>query len=92
MARHFEHEDATYGSRAPDAPTVGRGQPLPRYYGSTSPYAAQELSASAVSTGNSNSFDWNDYAIGIATGLGVALVLAAALLVGRHQRHRPQPA
>jgi hypothetical protein len=81
-----------YGSRAAYAATVGREQLLPRYYGSTSPYAAQELSAKAVSTGNSNSFDWNDYAIGIATGLGVALVLAAGLLIGRHQRHRPQPA
>jgi len=37
-----------------------------------------------VSTG----FDWSDWAIGIGTGLGLALILGGGLLMGRHLRHR----
>jgi hypothetical protein len=37
-----------------------------------------------VSTG----FNWSDWAIGIGTGLGLALILGGGLLMGRHLRHR----
>ena len=36
----------------------------------------------------SNGFDWSDWAIGIGSGLGLALVLGAAVLMGRQLRHR----
>jgi hypothetical protein len=39
----------------------------------------------------SNGFDWNDWAIGIGSGLGLALILGAAVLMGRQLRH-PQTA
>jgi hypothetical protein len=41
-------------------------------------------SVSTVSRG----FDWSDWAIGIGTGLGLALILGGGLLMGRHLRHR----
>jgi hypothetical protein len=34
------------------------------------------------------SFDWNDWAIGIGTGLGLALILGCGLLMGQQLRHR----
>jgi hypothetical protein len=46
----------------------------------------------SVPVSSASSFDWNDYAIGIGTGIGVALLLGAGLLAGRRQRHRVQPA
>jgi hypothetical protein len=48
--------------------------------------------ASSVSTVRGNGFDWNDWAIGIGTGLGLALLLGVGFMVGRQQRHRVQPA
>ena len=36
----------------------------------------------------SGSFDWSDWAIGIGTGLGLALLLGGGLLIGRQLRHR----
>jgi hypothetical protein len=36
----------------------------------------------------SRGFDWSDWAIGIGTGLGLALILGGGLLLGRHLRHR----
>jgi hypothetical protein len=44
-----------------------------------------------VESGGS-SFDWDDWAIGIGTGLGLALLLGVGFMVGRQQRHRVQPA
>jgi hypothetical protein len=44
------------------------------------------------SFGGSTGFDWGDWAIGIGTGIGLALLLGTALVVGRQQRHRVQPA
>jgi hypothetical protein len=41
---------------------------------------------------HSNGFDWNDWAIGIGSGLGLALILGAAVLMGRQLRHRVQTA
>jgi hypothetical protein len=41
---------------------------------------------------DSGGFDWNDYAIGIGTGIGIALLLGVGMIVGRQQRHRMQPA
>jgi hypothetical protein len=41
----------------------------------------------------SGGFDWSDWAIGIGTGLGLALIVGGGLLVGRHLWHRGiQPA
>jgi hypothetical protein len=48
--------------------------------------------AASVSTVHGNGFDWNDWAIGIGTGLGLALLLGVGFMVGRQQRHRVQPA
>jgi hypothetical protein len=36
----------------------------------------------------SGDFDWSDWAIGIGTGLGLALLLGGGLLIGRQLRHR----
>jgi hypothetical protein len=48
--------------------------------------------AASVSTVHGNGFDWNDWAIGIGTGLGLALLLGVGFMIGRQQRHRVQPA
>jgi hypothetical protein len=36
----------------------------------------------------SGGFDWSDWAIGIGTGLGLALIVGGGLLMGRHLWHR----
>jgi hypothetical protein len=54
------------------------------------PLGVGEPTSAPVSSGPS--FDWNDYAIGIGTGIGVALLLGVGLVVGRQYRHRVQPA
>jgi hypothetical protein len=36
----------------------------------------------------SRAFGWSDWAIGMGTGLGLALILGGGLLMGRHLRHR----
>jgi hypothetical protein len=45
-----------------------------------------------VSTARGNGFDWDDWAIGIGTGLGLALLLGGGIMVGRQQRQRVRPA
>jgi hypothetical protein len=42
--------------------------------------------------GTSSGFDWNDYAIGLGSGMGFVLLLAGGLAIGRHQRHQMQTA
>jgi hypothetical protein len=39
---------------------------------------------------STNGFDWNDWAIGIGSGIGLALFLVGGLLTGRQLRHRVQ--
>jgi len=46
----------------------------------------------STATGQSSGFDWNDWAIGIGTGIGLALLLGAAFLMGRQLRHPVQTA
>jgi hypothetical protein len=46
----------------------------------------------SASTVGSDGFDWSDWAIGIGSGLGLALLLGAAVLMGRQLRHRVQTA
>jgi hypothetical protein len=41
---------------------------------------------------DSNGFDWNDWAIGIGSGLGLAFILGAAVLMGRQLRRHPMHA
>jgi hypothetical protein len=48
--------------------------------------------AASVSTVHGNGFAWDDWAIGIGTGLGLALLLGGGIMVGRQQRHRVRPA
>jgi hypothetical protein len=40
----------------------------------------------------SSGFDWNDWAIGIGSGMGIALLLAGGLAAGLQRRHRMQTA
>jgi hypothetical protein len=92
LARHYQHEDALYqlSERAASFPTPQglRADGL-RYQRMAQVYKGME---SAPVSGGGSSFSWNDWAIGIGTGIGLALLLGAGLLVGRHQRHRVQPA
>ena len=44
--------------------------------------------ATPPTANSSGGFDWSDWAIGIGTGLGLALILGAGLLIGRQLRHR----
>jgi hypothetical protein len=46
----------------------------------------------STATNQSSGFDWNDWAIGIGTGIGLALLLGAAFLMGRQLRHPVQTA
>ncbi len=43
-------------------------------------------------TQSSTGFDWGDWAIGIGSGLGVALLLGCCFLMARQLRHRVQTA
>jgi hypothetical protein len=52
--------------------------------------AAQTLSAQSADA--STGFDWGDYGIGIGSGMGVILLLAGGLALGRQQRRRMQTA
>jgi hypothetical protein len=43
--------------------------------------------------GRSQGFDWNDWGIGIGTGIGLAaLLLGIAVVMSRQLRHRPRTA
>lgn len=44
----------------------------------------------SVGAANTNGFDWSDWAIGIGSGIGLALFLGGVLLMGRQLRHRVQ--
>jgi hypothetical protein len=46
----------------------------------------------AAASSQSSGFDWNDWAIGIGSGLALALILGAAVLLGRQLRHPVQTA
>jgi hypothetical protein len=54
------------------------------------PLGVGEPTSAPVSGGSR--FHWDDWAIGIGTGMGLALLLGAGLLAGRQHRHRVQPA
>jgi hypothetical protein len=55
-----------------------------------SSYAASigQARATPPTENGSGGFDWSDWAIGIGTGLGLALLLGGGLLIGRQLRHR----
>lgn len=59
-------------------------------------YAAAHPYGSGLSTGSTiiqaSGFDWGDYAIGIGTGMGLILLLAGGLAMGRQRRHGVQTA
>ena len=44
--------------------------------------------ATPPAANGSGGFDWSDWAVGIGTGLGLALLLGGGLLIGRQLRHR----
>ena len=44
----------------------------------------------SVGATNTNGFNWSDWAIGIGSGIGLALFLGGGLLMGRQLRHRMQ--
>jgi hypothetical protein len=58
-----------------------------RWQGIARVYEQQSVPASAGSD-----FAWGDWAIGIGAGLGLVLMFAVGLMVGRQLRHRVQPA
>jgi hypothetical protein len=54
--------------------------------------AATKLHATAaIPSSGGSGFAWDDWAIGIGTGLGLALLVGIGLMVGRQQRSRMQP-
>ena len=57
-------------------------------------YAAAHPYGSGIASTLSqpNGFDWGDYAIGIGTGMGLILILAGGLAMGRQRRHGVQTA
>src|SRR5262245_65365994 len=55
--------------------------------------AAATLHATPATPGTGGSgFAWDDWAIGVGAGLGLALLVGIGLIVGRQQRNRMQPA
>jgi hypothetical protein len=46
----------------------------------------------STSSFQSDGFDWSDWAIGIGSGMGIALLLGGALLMSRQLRHPVQTA
>jgi hypothetical protein len=55
--------------------------------------AATKLHATpATPSSGGSGFAWDDWAIGMGTGLGLALLVGIGLMVGRQQRSRMQPA
>jgi hypothetical protein len=53
-------------------------------------FTVQSGSGSSVS--QSGGFAWGDWAIGLGSGMGLALLLGVGPVVGRQYRHRVQPA
>jgi hypothetical protein len=53
-------------------------------------FTVQSGSGSSVS--QSGGFAWGDWAIGLGSGMGLALLLGVGLVVARQYRHRVQPA
>jgi hypothetical protein len=45
----------------------------------------------SVPVSDGSGFAWDDWAIGVGAGLGIALFLGIGLVAGRQQRHRVQP-
>jgi hypothetical protein len=54
--------------------------------------AALAVRYGSASTVQSDGFDWSDWAIGIGSGLGLALIVGAAVLMSRQLRHHAQTA
>jgi hypothetical protein len=54
--------------------------------------SAQALQRNSTTAGRSQGFDSNDWAIGIGSGVGLALILGIAFAIGRQHRHKVQPA
>ena len=50
------------------------------------------LTLQSSSSSQLNGFNWSDWAIGIGTGMGLALLLGFVFLISRQLRHRVQPA
>jgi hypothetical protein len=48
--------------------------------------------ARTFSVSQAGGFDWSDYGIGIGSGIGISLLLAGGLALGRQQRRRMQTA
>jgi hypothetical protein len=93
LAAHYNREDRLYNPR-PSLPQQA-GVPLYTPAMLAAHYNREDLlynprpslptnPGPTVSSG----FDWSDWAIGIGTGLGLALILGGGLLMGRHLRQR----
>ena len=53
---------------------------------------AAALQQSGTTAGRSKGFNWNDWGIGIGTGVVLALILGIAFMISRQHRHKVQPA
>jgi hypothetical protein len=82
--------DTSYRAAARAVPV-----PLPdafERFATAHPYGSGVPSISASPNIVTRDFDWGDWAIGIGTGMGLILLLAGGLGVGRQLRHRVQTA
>jgi hypothetical protein len=102
MAQH------PYGRRLPVSPTISAARP-PDIQDTAAPINRMRSGPTRVSRptdssdtalavqssviGRSQGFDWNDWGIGIGTGIGLAaLLLGIAVVMSRQLRHRPRTA
>ena len=93
LAAHYNREDRLYNPR-PSLPQQA-GVPLytpamlaAHYNREDSLYNPRLSLPTNPGPTISRGFDWSDWAIGIGTGLGLALILGGGLLIARQLRHR----
>jgi hypothetical protein len=87
VAPTWEHQLHSPATASQNPTAAGLKADGLRWQGIARVYEQQSVPASAGSD-----FAWGDWAIGIGAGLGLVLMFAVGLMVGRQLRHRVQPA